>query len=136
MVAMTIAMLAVTAMHWRQRDVSLCRRVLSGLAQGKPWVQRDVAWDRFAAMGNDVGTVYQKLPNDGERLQYRMAFVQRFADGFQRAQANVDNFGRWRIVAREPGRTIVATDCKPTGSTLQFQISTNGPHRVEAIQWQ
>ena len=132
---LAVAIVTALVFQWLGRDVRFCRNALSELAHGRPGAQKHLAWDRLQVLGQDVGGFYRQLPNDVERQQYRMAFVNRFAAGFQQAQAKAEDFDRWRIAERQAGGVVIAATHRKRGDTLLFLVSSR-PHRIEGLQWQ
>jgi hypothetical protein len=132
-----IGAIGVFAMRSGGGDVELCRRTFQGLAEGRPGVQRSIGWERLKALDVDVGAAYAKLPNDGERRQYRQAFIQQFSEGFRRTGGNPEAFVGWRAQGRtDDGRVVVAADYEGKDKTLLLQLSGGWHKKVVGIQWQ
>lgn len=124
----------VLAVRLSNREISFCRAIFAGLAQGKPSVQRHIAWERFNALGMDVGAAYAPLTKE-EQAAYRQAFIAKFSDAFQRGGGRVQAFTKWRILERTPTEVVVETEHPRQNQTLLFRISRERPRRLEAVQW-
>lgn len=131
--AVSAVVLAVVRM--RQGDAQFAQRTLNGLIQGRVSVQRALDWEHLAALDMDVGQTYRGLP-EGERTPYRRSFITGFAQGFQNSGANTTSFTHWRIHERGAQTVIIAADYPAKQKIMLMTLSTTGPKRVQAIQWQ
>jgi hypothetical protein len=125
----------VYAMRIWGREVTLCRHVLTGLAQGTKGVERAVDWHHLTALGADVGATYTRLPSAQEQRQFRRAFIQEFAKGFQQHQGTTAAFVNWRVLGRERGVTTVAVDYPAKRQTLVFRVSGWLRPQLQTIAW-
>jgi len=136
--SLVLVAVAAATLVWRagEQDVRLCRRVLTGLAQGRPSVRHTIAWERLRVFGTPLGEGYRALPNDQERADYQRAFIAKFPEGFRRAGGRVRDFTHWRTLEQGTGPGIVAAEHRPTGRTLRFTLSDAAPPTVESVAWQ
>ena len=138
-VLLATAAVAVFVLRASRSDVDLCRAVLAGLTQGRSSVAGQIAWERLRALDLDVGATYVKLPNAKEQGEYRQAFIENFAAGFQRTGASLPQFTGWRVQERSKGTIIVAADYAARQKTLLLTLPANASwwgKKIEAIQWQ
>lgn len=126
----------VFAARFSQQDAAVARRALETLAAGKPSAQRMIAWDRFRALGVDVGAAVSGLPDERERAQYKRQFIEQFSRAFRQTGGHPRQFIRWRIRERLPGQTVVAADDPARRQTLLLTQSGGWRKQLEAIQWQ
>lgn len=117
-------------------DVEFCRRVLAGLARGRPSVERAIDWSSLNALGVAVGKECASFPQELDRDKCRETFVKGFALGFKRVEGDVHAFKRWRVVQRSPQATVVAADYPAKRQTLLFTIAATGPKKLQGLQWQ
>ncbi|MBI3319008.1 MAG: hypothetical protein HYZ89_00245 [Candidatus Omnitrophica bacterium] len=136
--ALTLGAIAVVAvvMRLNQGEVGFCREAFQNLVNGNQAAQRQIDWERLTAVGADVGKAYTQLSNDQARAQYRKAFVNNFAIGFQRAEGSLGSFRNWRVHGRDGERVVVAADYEAKHKTLLLSIPASGQRKLEAIQWQ
>ena len=125
----------VFALRAGERDVAFCRRVFTGLAEGRQSVRYQIRWEHLTAMGKDVGAEYAQLPDERARSGYQQAFVAKFADGFRKAGGRVSAFTNWRTETGQDGRAVVIVEYPEKRSTLLFHLAAGGPRNVESIQW-
>ena len=137
-VVLVLCVLAVGAFVVRLRgsDVDFCRTLLHALATGQPGSARHIDWNHLQALQTNVGQTYAALPSEQERANYRRAFVQYFAEGFQAGGVSVDTFTHWRIHAREAGQVVVAVDNAAGTRTLLMRVTATGAQKLTGLQWQ
>ena len=126
-----VVVIIAALLRLSDRDVRFCRGVLHDLVMGRQSVQSRIDWERVTAMGVDIGATYAQLPNDGERAQYRRAFIRNFADGFRKSGGRLDGFTHWMVA---PDGTVSA-DYPAKGKTLVFHLSAGGHRQLEGIGW-
>lgn len=127
---------AMGVMRMSKTDVEFCRKVLNGLVEGRPSVQRWIDWEHLKALEVDVGATYTHLASDAERAQYRRAFVESFSKGFRQANGVLNAFRHWRVHERGDGRIVIAVEYEAKQKTLLLSLPASGKKKLEAIQWQ
>lgn len=133
----------VTATAWglglarsHKNPVACGREVFDGLVAGKPAVAKQIAWERFSAVGVDVGASYRQLADKAARRTYERLYVESFAKGFRDFGGQPGNFVRWRETGEAEAYTVVAADYPAKGKTLLLAVSKQHPRQVAAINWQ
>jgi len=121
-------------LHLKNQEINLCQSILGSLAQGKPAVEKFIDWENFKALGVDVGATYASLANEKEKADYKKAFIQNFAFGFQKSGGKPALFKHWRIYQRESGKVIVACDYSGYNKMLLFTISKLGKNKLISLQ--
>ena len=134
--AMFLAVMVLT--HYLglgKQDVVFCRKVFTGLARGKPSVQRQIDWEHLKAMDVDVGSTYQSLPTDLDRAKYREKFVRAFSTAFKFSGSLSAHFVNWRIEERLRDTVIVAADFPRRRQTLLLVIPASGKKQLVGVRW-
>jgi len=107
----------------KNQDINFARKVLDGLAKGKPSVETFIDWEKLTVMDIKIGEAYLKLPNDKEKGEYRKEFVKNFAVGFVQGGGRLKYFTNWRIHSRDGSRVTIATDHLLNKNTLLMIIN-------------
>jgi len=94
-----------------QDDVSFARKTIDLLIRGRYSARTMIDWPSLVVLGSSVAKEYEALPNDKEKLDYQMAFIDNFKKGFKSIKAAPKTFVHWRIFNNSsPTVTIVAAD--------------------------
>ncbi len=134
-VALAVTVVAV-AVRWNRDDADLCRDVFRGMVQGNVAVARRIDWTHLKALNVDIGAQYSQIKDPKVQAMYRQVFLSRFAQGFKYGKGEAKSFVNWHLKARTPEGIVVAADYPAKQKILLFTLSTSGPKRVTAIQWQ
>lgn len=121
--------------HFKNLDINLCRYALRSLVNGNPQVERFIEWKEFKILGEDIGTIYKKLPNEQEQLKFKRDFIKNFSLGFKRSGGKLNSFTNWRIYRQNGKEVIIAVDNMAYKKTVLFTVSKYGRHRLTSIQW-
>lgn len=119
-----------------ETDVQLTRRIFYSLCNGNQKVEDLIDWERFKAVGIDVGQAYSNIIAEKERRDYRKAFFYNFSHSFRLSGGRLNAFSNWRIKERKGEQTIVAVDTA-SGKTLLFTLTfRSGKRKLTAIDWE
>jgi hypothetical protein len=140
LIVVIIALASGLFLRIKNRDIDFSRRVFYYLTTGRNAAQAMIDWQNLKAVGVDVGATYSDLPNDNERTNYRKAFINRFALGFQNTGGNFKSFINWRAYPKPYGQdcancAVVAADYQGKDKTILFTLSKDGRKKLKAIQW-
>lgn len=135
-IAIAVALVgAVFFWRFQNRDVYFARSVLYGLAKGNLGVARQIDWPNFKALGEDVGRIYNKMPNEQEKKDFQAGFVRNFSRGFQASQAKLNAYANWRVDSRETGAVVVAVDDTVHQKTALLLITKIPQHKLAGLSW-
>jgi len=132
--ALVIIACIVFFLHLKNQEINLCQSILGSLSQGKTTVEKFIDWENLNALGVNVGATYTGLANEKEKADYKKAFIQNFAFGFQKSGGKSVLFRHWRIYQRDSGKVIVACDYSGYNKTLLFIISKLGKNKLISLQ--
>ncbi|MCX7661121.1 MAG: hypothetical protein N2Z79_00370 [Candidatus Omnitrophica bacterium] len=119
-----------------ETDVQLTRRIFYSLCSGNSKAEGRIDWERFKAVGIDVGQAYSNIIAEKERRDYRKAFFYNFSHSFRLSGGRLNAFSNWRIKERKDDLTIVATDTA-SGRVLLFTLTFRGGKRkLTSIDWE
>lgn len=134
--ALVSAVCIISGCMGREGEVQFARRVLSGLCSGKQKVESSIAWERFQAMGVDVGKAYSQLRSTGEKSDYRKAFFYNLSYAFKASKGRFSDFTNWQVKNSYADTATVSADT-PLGKVLLMTLSNSGGRqRLIAIGWQ
>lgn len=120
----------------REGEVQFARRALYGLCAGKQKTEGLIAWERFQAMGVDVGTAYSQLRSIKEKADYRKAFFYNLSYAFKASKGRLSDFTNWQVKNRGVDTATVSVDTF-SGKVLLMTLSdSGGRQRLIAISWQ
>lgn len=118
----------------RKDDVTHCRGIFKGLVAGSQSVQKYIDWKKLKALDISVGSTYNGLSNDKQRMFYRKEFVRGFSVGFKSTGSRFKDFTNWRLFERGGLNAVIAADFK--SRILLLTISTGSKTRkLTAIAW-
>lgn len=135
-IAGLMSALCIIGCMGREDEVQFARRVLSGLCSGKQKVESSIAWERFQAMGVDVGRAYSQLRSIGEKSDYRKAFFYNLSYAFKASKGRLPDFTNWQVKSSYADTAVVSVDT-PSGKVLLMTLSdSGGRQRLIALGWQ
>lgn len=135
-VAGLMSALCIIGCMGREGEVQFARRALYGLCSGKQKTQGLIAWERFQAMGIDVGKAYSQLMSAKEKADYRKAFFYNLSYAFEASKGRLSDFTNWQVKDRGMDTATVAVDT-PSGKVLLMTLSnTGGRQRLIGLGWQ
>lgn len=113
-------------------EASFCRDVLGGLISGSYSSAKYISWEKFKAVGADIGAQYLRFSNEKDKKDYREVFIRNFSEGFRRAGGSFRSFSNWRIDKKDSEKTVVAADYR--GKIILLTVPKY-EKKVSEIQW-
>jgi hypothetical protein len=110
-------------------EVKFCRSVFNGLIMAKVSVEKHIDWEALRVLDLDVGAVYKKLPNDKEKKDYRLAFIQNFSLGFKKLGSNINMFANWKVYGINNDTVTVSALDQKHKVALYLKISKDAGRR-------
>jgi hypothetical protein len=105
-----------------QSDVVFAREAVEGLLDGDGAVAEAFDWENLKVPGAaDTGEAYREMPDDENREEFRLRFIEKFSESFEQSGASLDDLKNWREERREGERTTVAADTT-TGKTMRVLV--------------
>lgn len=140
----TLILIAVFILAWglytyvlKDQDIRFSQSVFSALVGGSAQAEGLIDWEKFNAVGLDVGNTYRGLADDRQKSDYRGAFIRNVALGFRKTGARFDAFSNWRVDEKTDALVVVAAEYRAKNKTIVFTISKdpNG-RKLKEIKWQ
>ncbi len=119
----------------RNQEMYFARSALYGLFKGNLGVAKQIDWQNLKMLGQDVGVIYNKLPDEREKKDFQAAFVRNFSRGFQASGAKLSSYANWRVDSRESDFTVVAVDDTAHKKTALVLISKIPKHKLAGLSW-
>jgi hypothetical protein len=114
-------------------DVQFAKTAFFAMVNGTP-AETTIDWERFQAMGDDLGKEYQALASDAEKAFFRRQFLLGFAASTPNIKENPGGITHWRVQSENPSETIVAADMKK-GVVLLLTVSKrDGKQKLSAMK--
>jgi predicted small secreted protein len=105
-----------------QTDLVFAREAVEGLLDGDDAVADAFDWENLKVPGAaDTGAAYREMPDDENREEFRLRFIEKFSESFEQSGASPDDLKNWREERREGERTTVAVDTT-TGKTMRILV--------------
>lgn len=123
--AVAIAIMVFLATKGKS-DAEFCRALFGDLAGGRIFAQKHLDWENLNMLGTDLGEVYQKLPNDKERADYRTSFIKGYAKGFKYSKMSTRDFTNWKTYDIRGDRVIVTCDEAKNKRKIFLTITKKG----------
>ena len=137
LILVTLSFVLLSGCVPMENDVQLARRIFNGLCDGKQTVENLIDWQRFTAIGADIGKSYSQLRTEKDRRDYKKAFFYNFSASFKSAGGMSSQFSNWRIKSQDSVNTVVAADTAGQNKVILFTISRVGSQRkLTAISWE
>ncbi len=105
--------------------VEFARSTFGSLSRGEVAAADKIDWERFKAMAQDVGRMYNMMPSDSERKAFRESFIKSFSKSFTDKGASADSLSNWRVDSKETTKVVVAAST-PNGKSLKVTVTTSG----------
>jgi len=77
-------------------DVQFAKTAFFAMVNG-PAAETMIDWERFQAMGDDLGKEYQALASDAEKAFFRKQFLLGFAASTPNIKENPKGITHWRV---------------------------------------
>ena len=134
-IAGLVSVLCISGCIGRESEVQFARRVLYGLCKGNQNIASSISWERFQAMGVNVGQAYSRLNSAKEKSDYRKAFFYNLSYAFKASKGQLSDFTNWQVKNRDADTATVAVDTS-SGKILLMTLSNSGGRlRLIAIGW-
>jgi hypothetical protein len=105
-----------------QSDVVFAREAVEGLLDGDGAVADAFDWENLKVPGAEAGEAYKEMPDDENREEFRLRFIEKFSESFEQSGASLDDLKNWREERREGERTTTVAVDTTTGKTMRVLV--------------
>ncbi|MFH1678770.1 MAG: hypothetical protein ABH914_04035, partial [Candidatus Omnitrophota bacterium] len=116
-------------------DLQLCRDIFWDLLNGKQSVQKYIDWEKFQAIGINVGELYNQLPNASEQADFRKQLIKSLSMNFKLVGGKPEAFVDWREVSKEGENTVVSAYYTDKQETILFTLTGYEKKKLISMQW-
>lgn len=114
-------------------DTAFAKRAFEALTDGDSAAADMIDWDRFKAVGQDVGVVYRGMTDETEKSQFRTGFLVGFSKSFKGQGADASQLSNWRVLNENTSETVVSAEASNGNKILITVTKRNGQQLISAL---
>lgn len=114
-------------------DAVFAREAVEGMLNGDTAVADAFDWENLQVPGQDVGSAYKELPDDENREEFRLGFIEEFSESFKASGASIGDLKNWREQGKQGETSIILADTVTQKTLRVFVVRRNGRQQVSEL---
>lgn len=114
--------------------IEFTKKTFSELANGNISVDGKIDWENFSSNNLNVGAIYNALPNEIEKRNFRNSFISSFYSSFKLVGGDERLLSDWEIVSNEGSEIIIKSSTK-NGNVITFDIYEGSSFKLRGINY-